>query len=215
MVRLDFAVAADQRVDLALLRLLVEVDAVGFQRVGLLLGFFSASLPARLLLPRPQPGGFRHAGTLGDAVRNVVDRIVAGHVLLLQEVGGMAFALGKDRHQHIGAGHLFAARRLHMNDRALDHPLETGSRLGVLVTIGDQVVEFGCRRIRAGSADRVEIDIARPHDGGRVLIVQQGQKKMLERRIFLLALIGEAKAWWRAFSRLREKEGTCILTFFP
>jgi hypothetical protein len=81
---------------------------------------------------------FGQARLLGNAVRNEVDRIVAGHVLLLQEVGGMAFALGKDCHQHVGAGYFFAARRLNVNDRALDHPLEARRRLGVLAGRHDQ-----------------------------------------------------------------------------
>jgi hypothetical protein len=42
-------------------------------------------------------------------VADVIDRVEAGHVLLLQEEGGVAFPFGEDRHQHIGAGHLLAA----------------------------------------------------------------------------------------------------------
>ena len=44
----------------------------------------------------------------------------------------MALALGEDRDEHIGAGDLLAAGRLHMNDRALDDALESRRRLGVL-----------------------------------------------------------------------------------
>src|ERR1700686_2204845 len=66
---------------------------------------------------------------LGDAVADVIDRVVAGHVLLLQEIGGVALALGEDRDQHIGAGHFLAARGLHVNDRALDDALEAGGGL--------------------------------------------------------------------------------------
>src|SRR6267143_1410480 len=43
---------------------------------------------------------FRHAGPFGDPVADVIDRVAARHVLLLQEIGGVAFALRKDRHQH-------------------------------------------------------------------------------------------------------------------
>ena len=57
---------------------------------------------------------------------DIIDRVVAGHVLLLQEISGVAFALGKDRDQHIGAGHLLAAGRLHMDHGALNDALETG-----------------------------------------------------------------------------------------
>jgi hypothetical protein len=65
-------------------------------------------------------------------VADVVDRVVARHVLLLQEIGGVALALGEDRDQHVGAGHLLAAGRLDVDHRALDHALEAGGRLGVV-----------------------------------------------------------------------------------
>jgi hypothetical protein len=54
----------------------------------------------------------------------------------------VAFALGEDRDQHVGAGHFLAAGRLHMDHGALDDALEAGRRLGVLVISGDQVDQF-------------------------------------------------------------------------
>ena len=47
---------------------------------------------------------------LGDAVADVVHRVVAGHVLLLQEIRGMALAFREDRDEHVRAGHLASAR---------------------------------------------------------------------------------------------------------
>ena len=44
----------------------------------------------------------------------------------------MAFALSEDRDEHIGAGHLFLARGLHMDDGALDDALEAGCWLRIL-----------------------------------------------------------------------------------
>jgi len=38
----------------------------------------------------------------------------------------MALALGKDRDQDVGAGNLFAPRRLHVDDGALNDALEAG-----------------------------------------------------------------------------------------
>jgi hypothetical protein len=40
----------------------------------------------------------------------IVHRVVARHLLLLQEIGGVALTLGEDRHQHIGAGDFLATR---------------------------------------------------------------------------------------------------------
>jgi hypothetical protein len=138
----DLGLAPDQRIDLALARLLVEVDAIGLERVALLLGVV-AGLGVGVLVDAAHRLALGEPCPLGDAVADVVDRVVAGHVLLLQEIGGVALALGEDRDQHVGAGHLLAARRLHMDDGALDHALEPGGRLGILVALGHQVVELG------------------------------------------------------------------------
>ena len=74
---------------------------------------------------------FGHAWPLGDTVADVVDRVVARHVLLLQEVRGVALALGEDRDQHIGAGHFFAPGRLDVDNGALNDPLEARRRFGI------------------------------------------------------------------------------------
>src|SRR5690606_17681599 len=106
---LDLGLTPDQRIDLAALGLLVQVDAIGLKRLAALfddravLGLFGAGTAHR--------AGFIGPGLLGDAVGDEVDRIVARHVLLLQEIGGVAFAFGEDGDQDIGAGHFLAAGR--------------------------------------------------------------------------------------------------------
>ena len=184
----DLGLAADQRIDLALARLFVEVDAIGFQRLAalfdgrLVLGLFGRGALGGL--------GLGGAGLLGDAVGDEVDRVIARHVLLLQEIGGVAFALGEDGDQHVGAGHLFAARRLDVDHRALDHALEAGGGLGVLAVGrgqgGQIVVDIeGQRRL-----ERVQIDVAGAHDAGRIRVVDQRQQQMLQRGVFVPARIG-------------------------
>ena len=54
----DLGVAADQRVDLALFRLLVEIDAIGVERVALLLRLVAA-LGVGILIRRRAPGATR------------------------------------------------------------------------------------------------------------------------------------------------------------
>jgi hypothetical protein len=101
----DFGVTADERIGLALAGALVEVDAIGAEGFadGLGLIFF--------LLGGAFDGlGLRHARLLGNAVADVVDRVVTRHVLLLQEVGGVAVALCEDRDEHVGAGDFVAGR---------------------------------------------------------------------------------------------------------
>ena len=55
---------------------------------------------------------FAKRRVLGHAVGDEVDRIVAGHVLGLKEIGGIGFTFREDRDQHIGTGHFRAAGRL-------------------------------------------------------------------------------------------------------
>jgi len=43
------------------------------------------------------------------------------------------------------------------------------------------------------AAQEIEINIASPHHSGRVLIIDQSEQKMLERGIFMVALICESE----------------------
>ena len=118
----------------------------------------------------------------------------------------MALALGKDGDEHVGAGHFFPARRLDVDDRALDDALEAGGRLGILVVAGDQIVEFVVDIARGRSAQRVDIDVAGPHDRGRVAVVGQGQQQMFERREFMVPLVGEGHRLMQGlFEAARER----------
>ena len=103
----------------------------------------------------------------------------------------MALALGEDRDQHVGARHLLAPGRLDVDHGALDHPLEPGGRLGILAAVGHEVFELGFHIGDEISPQLVEIDVACPHDGGRVLIVDQRQQQVLKRGVFMMAFIGE------------------------
>ena len=67
-------------------------------------------IDARFICAARRFSGIALAWHFSDAVRDVIDRIESGHVLILQEEGRMAFPFGEYRHQHIGAGDLLAAR---------------------------------------------------------------------------------------------------------
>ena len=194
---LHLELAADQRIDLAVGRLLVEVDAIGLERLVLLraalLGLAAASLAAVLALLIGAFGrtGIARAGALGDPMADVVHGVIARHILLLQEISGVAFALGEDRDEHIGAGHLLAAGGLHMDHRPLDDALEAGGRLRFLAARACKVLQLGVDIIGEIGLELLEIDIAGAHDGGRVLIVDESQQEVLERRVFVPPLIGE------------------------
>src|SRR5262249_55163127 len=124
----DLDLTTDERVDFAFAGLLVQVDTVGFQRVTLLLGIIARFRIGILLDPANRPR-FRQARPLGDAVADIVYRVITRHILFLQEIRGMTLALGKDRNENIGAGDLLATRRLHVNHRALNDALEAGRGL--------------------------------------------------------------------------------------
>ena len=137
---------------------------------------------------------------------DIIDRVVARHVLLLQEIRGVAFAFGEDRDQDVGAGHLFAARRLDVDHRALDDTLEAGGRLGIFGAVGDQIVELGFEVGDQAAAQLVQIDIARPHDRGRVLIFDQREQEVLERCVLMMTLVGERQCpMERLFEAARER----------
>ena len=105
----NFRGAADQGVDFAFLRLLVQIDAIGVQRLGaFLVHFFRLGVFIRAT---DRPGG-RTAGLsghLGDAVADIVDGIETGHVLQLQEIDGMAFAFREYGDKDIGPRHFLTA----------------------------------------------------------------------------------------------------------
>ena len=54
----------------------------------------------------------------------------------------MAFALGENRDQHVGAGDFFAAGRLDVDGGALNDALEAGGRLGFLAGLDDEIFEL-------------------------------------------------------------------------
>ena len=88
-----------------------------------------------------------------------------------------------------------------MDDSPLDHTLEAGGRLRILTAIGNEVFEFLVDIIAQILAEGVELDRAGTHDGSRIGIIDEAQKKMFERRIFVVALIGSRK---RTMERLFE-----------
>ena len=103
----------------------------------------------------------------------------------------MALALGEDRDQHVGAGHLLAARRLHVDHGALDHALEAGGGLGVLAAVGDQVLKLGFEIGGEIALELFEVDVAGTHHRGRILVVDQREQQVLERGVFVVPFIGE------------------------
>ena len=124
---LDFTIAPNQGVDLALARHGIEV-------LGELVkwAFFTAGRRLFSLLARI--GCFCWLNLiLTNAVTNKVNYIQASNALLLQEIHRVRILLTKNGDEDISAGHFFLAigSRLHVHDRALDHPLKSQRRLRI------------------------------------------------------------------------------------
>ncbi len=186
--------APDQRIHVALAGLRVQIDAIFGQSRFLVVGGL-CGLGFRFFL-RLLRAGDRAAlaigGVLGHAMRDEIDRVVAGHVLLLQEIGGIAFAFGKDGDQHVGPRHLGPAGALHMDGGALDHPLEGGGRHGFrALDIGDEVRQIFVDEFHQRGAQFLGVDGTGLHDTGGVGLVHQCQQQVFEGREFVAARVGQ------------------------
>ena len=113
----------------------------------------------------------------------------------------MALALGEHRDQHVGAGHLLAARGLDVDRGALQHALKARGRLGVVLVRGDEIAEFVVDIGQHLAAQPVEIDAAGAQHRYRVLILGQRQQQMFEGGVFVPPLIGMGE---RPMQRLFE-----------
>ena len=124
---------------------------------------------------------------------DVGHRIEAAHILLLEEIDGVAFALGEEGDEDVGAGDFVAARRLDVEDGALDDALEAAGRGRVGGAVGDERAEFIVEILLDRGAQFVAVDAAGGHHLRRVFVVDQRDQQMLERRIFVAALLRLAK----------------------
>ena len=190
----DLRPAADQRIDPAIFGLLVEIDGELVER-----GFLLALLGCLVLALRLAFFGalrrtaFDLLAALADAVADEAHRVEPAHVLLLEEIDRIAVAFGKQRDQHIGAGHRILAARLDMQDCALDHPLEPRGRLRVGGLVRLQRLVFLFEILLHHRGQFTEVDPAGGHDLRAILVVDQCEQQVFERRIFVpaLARIGE------------------------
>ena len=182
---LHFVLTPDQRIDAAFARLFVQIDAIRRQRIVFLLGALAQL--GSVLVGAPCRSRFGFAGLLGDAVGDVIDRVIAGHVAFSEEIGGMAFTLGEERDQHVCARHFIATGILDVDDRALDDALEAGGGLGVLAIVHDQARQFFVHILVERVAKFVHIHVAGAHHRGRIHVFTQREQEMLQRCVFVLA----------------------------
>ena len=193
---LDFGLAADERVDLAGLGLLVEVDAVIAECVlalapWLLLAFhFAATFLVAGALHRAGGGAARR---LGDTVADEIHRVEPGHVLGLQEVDRVAFAFAEQGDEDVGAGDFVAAGGLDVDGGALDDALEAGGWFWVAGAVGGEARQVFVEELGEFAAQLVDVDTAGAQHGCGVSVVGQTEQEVLQSGVFVLALGGETE----------------------
>ena len=102
----------------------------------------------------------------------------------------MRFLFAEDRDQHVGAGDFLLARRLDVQDRALDHALESLRGLRVGIRVRRKARRVLADEIGQNAAELVEIDAAGlQHLGGR-RVVQHREQQVLDGDELVLLLPG-------------------------
>jgi hypothetical protein len=120
--------AADQRIDLAVLRELVEVGGVLVERaaaIAVAIGAFTAGLFL---------GGFLF-GDFRQAVRDEIDDVESGDFGAVEKMDRVTLLLAEDGDEHVGDAHFFLAGGLHMKHRALQDALEPERRLDLAIFV--------------------------------------------------------------------------------
>ena len=126
----DLDLAADQRVDLAVDRLLIKVGRISVQR-----RYFRLHLRIErrllFLVVRPFARQLRHT------VGHVIDDIEPGDVLQVQEVNSLRLLFAEYGDKHVAACHFLLTAGLDVEYRALQYSLEPECRLNVgIIVVG-------------------------------------------------------------------------------
>ena len=78
--------------------------------------------------------------------------------------------------------------------------------------VADDIAELVVDIVGEVAAQPLDIDVAGAHHGDGVLIVDQRQQQVLERRVFVPPLVGEARARCRVCSRFGDSIRTLSFT---
>jgi hypothetical protein len=77
-----------------------------------------------------------------------------------------------------------------MDHRTVNDALKAWGRRGLGDGLGGDRREFGIEILRDALTQPVNVDIAGTHDSGGVAIFDESGKEVLQRRIFMAALVG-------------------------
>ncbi len=181
---LDFDLAADQRVQLALPGQPDQVGRVHLQGVVLAPPILRTGASFRRLALL--------VGGLGDLVRNVVEHIQPRDPLRTQEELGMRVFLQENGGQNVADRNLGFVGRTGMADRALDDPLETDRLLqNVFAAFGDLLDLFFEEGFQVPQ-DGLDVAPAVLDDLDPALLVEDGEQDVFDADVFVPALLGFA-----------------------
>ncbi len=100
-----------------------------------------------------------------------------------------------------------------MNDRALDHALETRCRLCLLAVFERQIREFVFDEFVKLAAKQVDIDIAGAHHRRSIAVVGQRQQQMFERCKLVFALGRKSDGAMQGFVEISTEGRHWLLPF--
>jgi hypothetical protein len=143
-------------------------------------------------------------------VGDEIDHIQARHVLHAEQVRGMRLLFAENGDQDVGHRDLFLAAGLHVEHRALQHPLETQGRLHVPILAGgqprrglvDELFQFRLELGRVRAAGLQDL----PDLGG----IHDGEQQMLHRHEFMPCFPGPGKGIIQAKFEFLTKHRLCL-----
>ena len=119
----------------------------------------------------------------------------------------MRLALGEDRHQDVGAGHLGPAGRLHVQHGALHHPLEAGGGLRLHRLVGFEALQLLVDEGLELALEPLQVDAAGLQHGDGVGILKQREQQVFERRELVPPLDRERERPVQALFKIAREHG--------
>ena len=177
-----------QRIDVSLLGLLVQIDAVLVERrrsrlcIGLLLSAFE------LLLGSDDIPRFLKLGILRNSMGDELDGVVPGHPQGFQDFNGVAVAFAEQGHKNIRSGDFaILSRRPHMRHRPMKNSLEAlcRHRSAGLVASRFEVVRVFLEVVFNSSFQDLQVDVAGAEDFRSVRIIGKRKQQMVKRYVFV------------------------------
>ena len=204
--------AADQRIEQPLPRAIGEVDAVRRQRIARGRRLLVACAGARARVPIGVAVVRRRR--LRHAVRDVLEDVEPRDPVLGEQPRGVRLRLLHDRGEDVARVRFLALRRLHVQDRRLQHLAERGGLLGLVAAAARHALDRRLEIRAQVAAQLVEIGAARREDPLAVRIVRQDVEQMLEREKGVAARHRFAQRDMKDDGDGGREHGTGTLRFF-